>query len=80
MLRHLKYKAIWTEIEDFKKFELRALSVYDERYVKTKIRISGDKAYTNFRGLNVPEDDIECESFTVIISIESLLVYDKNII
>ena len=54
--------------------------MYDERYVKTKIRISGDKAYTNFRGLNVPEDDIECESFTVIISIESLLVYDKNII
>ena len=80
MLRHLKYKAIWTEIEDLKKFELRALSVYDERYIKTKIRISGDKVYTNFRGLNVPEDDIECESFTVIISIESLLVYDKNII
>ena len=34
----------------------------------------GDKAYTNFRGLNVPEDDRECESFTVI-SIDSLLVY-----
>ena len=25
-----------------------------------------DKVYTNFRGLNVPEDDVECESFTVI--------------
>ena len=25
-----------------------------------------DKVYTNFRGLNVPEDDLECESFTVI--------------
>ena len=32
--------------------------------------------YTNFRGLDVPEDDIECESFTVI-SINFLLVY-KN--
>ena len=30
-----------------------------------------------FLGLNVPEDDIECESFTVI-SIDSLLVYDKK--
>ena len=33
--------------------------------------------YTNFRSLNVPEDDIECESFTVI-SVDSLLVYNKK--
>ena len=33
---------------------------------QTKIRTYGDKFYTNFRGLNVPEDYIECESFTVI--------------
>ena len=30
-----------------------------------------------FRGVNVPKDDIECKSFT-IISIDSLLVYDKK--
>ena len=30
-----------------------------------------------FCGLNVPEDDIECESFTVI-SINSLLVYENK--
>ena len=29
------------------------------------------------RGLDTPEDDIECESFTVIF-IDSLLVYDKK--
>ena len=74
-----KYKAIWTKIEDLKNIELNALPVYDDRYIKTKIRTYGDKVYTNFRGLNVPEDDIECESFTVI-SIDSLLVYNKNII
>ena len=32
---------------------------------------------TNFRGLNVPEDGVECESFT-IISIDSLLVYENK--
>ena len=37
----------------------------------------GDKVYTNFRGLNVPEYDIECQSFTVI-SIVSLLIYDNK--
>ena len=36
-----------------------------------------DKAYTNFYRLNVSEDDIECESFTVI-SIDSLLVYKSK--
>ena len=68
-----KYKAIWTKIEDFRNIELNVLPVYDDRYIKTKMRTYGDKA-TNLRGLNVLEDDIECESFTVI-SIDSLLAY-----
>ena len=72
-----KYKAIWTKIEDLKNIKLNTLPVYDDRYIKTKIRTFGDKVDTNFRSLNVPEDDIKCESFTVI-SIDSLLVYDKK--
>ena len=72
-----KYKAIWTKIEDLKNIELNALPVYDDRYIKTKIRTYDDKVYTNFHGLNVPENDIKCKSFTVI-SIDSLLVYDKK--
>ena len=39
----------------------------------------GDKVYTNFRGLNLPEDDTECQSFTVI-SIYFLFVYNKEIL
>ena len=73
-----KYKAIWTKIQNLKNIELNALPVYDYRYIKTKIRTHGNKVYTNFRGLNVPEDDIEFESFT-IISIDFLFVYKKNI-
>ena len=71
-----KCKAIWTKIEDLKNIELSALPVYDDRCIKIKIRTYSNKVYTNFRGLNVPEDYIECESFTVI-SFDSLLVY-KN--
>ena len=37
-----------------------------------KIRTHGDRIYTNLQGLIVPEDCIECESFTVV-SIDSLL-------
>ena len=72
-----KYKAIWTKIEDLENIELNALPVYDGRYIKTKTRNMCTKVYIKFRGLNVPEDDIECETFTVI-SIDSLLVYENK--
>ena len=50
-----KYKTIWTNIGDLKNIKLNFLSVYDNRYIKTKRRTYGDKVYTNFRGLHVPE-------------------------
>ena len=55
---------------------MNALLVYDDRYIKTKVKAYYDKVCTNFRGLNVSEDDTECASLEVI-SVNSLLVY-KN--
>ena len=66
-----KDEAIWIKIE------LNVLPVFFDIYIKTKIRTYGDKVYTNFRGLILAEDDIEWKSFKVI-SIDSLLVYDKE--
>ena len=71
-----KCKAIRTLIEDLKKIKLYSLPVYDDNYIKTKIRTYGDKVYTKFRASTVPGDGLECESFT-IISFDSLIVY-KN--
>ena len=39
-----KYKTIWTKIEDLN-IDLNALLVFDDRYVKTKIRTYSDKVY-----------------------------------
>ena len=50
--------------------------VYDDRFIKTKTQTYG-KAYTNIRGLNVPEDGVECKSFA-FISTDSLLVYENK--
>ena len=66
MRSYCKNIVIEIKIEDLKDTELNALPVYDDRYIKTKIRTYSDKVYTNFSGLYVPENDIECESFTVI--------------
>ena len=49
----------------------------ENKYIKAKIRTCPEIFYTNFCGFNMPEDDIECESFTVI-SIDYLLVYDEK--
>ena len=72
-------KLFGLRLKTLKKVKLNPLSVYDDRYIKTKIRRYGDRAYTNFHGLNVPEDDIECESFTVT-SIDSLLCIREQIL
>ena len=50
------------------------LPVFDDRHTKLKIRSYNDKVCTNFRGLNTAEDDLECESFTVV-SIDYLLLF-----
>ena len=70
-----KYKTIWTKIEDLN-VKSNALLVYYYRYIKTKIRIYGDKLYSNFRGLNLAENYRECKPFA-IISIDCLFVYVK---
>ena len=38
--------------------EWNALRVYDDRYIKAKIRTYSNEGYANFCGLNVPEDNI----------------------
>ena len=61
-----RYETICIKIESLKNIELNFLPVYDNRYIKSEIRIYE----------NVPGDDVECKSFTVIF-IDFLLVY-KN--
>ena len=43
-----KYKSTWTKIEDLKDIKLNALPVYDDRYMKTKIRTYSDKVILTF--------------------------------
>ena len=73
-----KYKVIWNKIEDLKNIDLNALPVYDDIYIKIKIKTCNGKVYTNVHGLNLLEDYIKCGSFTVIY-IDLLLEYGANI-
>ena len=60
-----------------KKKKLNVLLVYDDKFIKPKEIMYGDKVYINIPGLNVPEYGVECESLTVI-SIDSLLVHENK--
>lgn len=68
------YKTIWTKAKYLKTIEFNILSVYNDRYMRTSIRAFGHDVYTNFRPLNLSEDDLEWESFT-IISTDCLYVH-----
>lgn len=46
--------------------EFNALKVHNGQYIKAKLKMCGDKVYTNFWGVNVPEDGVESESFAII--------------
>ena len=62
-----------------KPFRIRlrnTLPVYDDKYMKTKIRTYGHKGHTKFRGLHVPEDGVECKFFTIIST--DLLIFMKT--
>ena len=43
-----RYKTISIKIEDLKDIELNALPVYDDKYIKTKIRPCGDNFILTF--------------------------------
>ena len=57
--------------------EKNFLPVYNDRYIKSKIRTYSKNVFTNFCGSNVPEDGAKCESFT-ITSFDSSLAYENK--
>ena len=56
---------------------MNVLPVYHNRCRNITIRTYGDKVYTNFVGLNVPEDVIKCHSVT-IISVDFLFIFENK--
>ena len=43
-----KYSEIWNEIKSLIKKEFNSEAVYNDKYIKTKIKIYSDRVYTNF--------------------------------
>ena len=52
-----KYSEIWDKIKSLIKKEFNSEPVYNDKYVKTKIKIYNDRVYTNFQHNKIPKDN-----------------------
>ena len=61
-----KYQ-IWNKIKSLNKKELSSKPVYNDKYIKTKIKIYDDKVYTNFQHNKIPKDNEYYACLSVIL-------------
>ena len=74
-----KYNKIWNKFKEKLNIKFHRMLVYDERYIKAKVREFDGKIKTNFLGEKVPEENMH---YTCIacITIDSVMRMDKKII
>ena len=73
-----KYNEIWDVIKKKLKIKFHSMSVYDEKYLKTKVREYDGAIKTNFLGNNVPEENVHYTSIAYI-TIDSVMRMEKKI-
>ena len=64
---------IWNKIKSLIKKELNSEPVYNNKYIKTKIKIYNDKVYTNFQHNKIPKDNEYCACLSVTL-LDSIFV------
>ena len=72
-----KYEDIWYVIENKLGIKFNSKPVYDEKYVKAKVREFDSKFKTNFLGNGIPKENIHY-SCIACITIDSVMRIDKK--
>ena len=62
-----KYSGIWNKIKNLIKKEVNSEPVYNDKYIKTKIKSYNDRVYTNFQHNKIPKDNEYCVCLSVIL-------------
>ena len=68
-----QYLKIWNKTKNLIKKELNSEPVYNDKYIKTKIKIYNDKVYTNFQHSKIQKDDEYCTCLSAIL-LDSIFV------
>ena len=62
-----KYSEIWNKIKSLIIKEFNSEPVYNNKYIKTKIKIYSNKIYTNFQHNKIPKDNEYGACLSVIL-------------
>ena len=75
---YLKYNEIWNEIKEFLGgLKLYSEGIYDDNYIKIKVKTFSDMIKTLFDGGEIPKEKVE-QVCIACISVDSVLKVDKK--
>ena len=72
-----KYNETWGKIKKKLNIKLHSMSVYDEKYIKTKVREFNGVSKINFLGDEVPKENVHYTCI-VCITIDSVMRMEKK--
>ena len=72
-----KYNKIWDKIKEKLNIKIHSMSVYDETYIKAKVREFDGKIRTNFLGDEIPKENM-LYACIACITIDSVMGMDKK--
>ena len=74
-----KHTKIWEKISSLMNIEFDSEPVYgdNDKYIKTKINLYGDKVNTNFEGNKMPKENASCKCSSLIV-LDSVIRVNKK--
>ena len=72
-----KYNEIWDKIKETLSIKFHSMHVYDEKYLKAKVREFNGVVKTNFLGDKIPKES-RCYTCTACITIDSVMWMEKK--
>ena len=75
-----KYTKIWEIVSNFMNIKFDSEPVYGDNniYIKTRIKLYGDKININFQGTKIPEENASCKCLSLIILDSVIRANKKN--
>ena len=74
-----KYNEIWDKIKETLNIKFHSMPVYDEKYIKAKVREFNGAIKTNFLGDKIPKENVHYACIACI-TIDSVMKMEKKII
>ena len=70
-----KYTEIWERVSNLMNIEFDSKPVYcdDDKYIKTQIKLHGDKINTNFQGKKISKENASYKCLSLIILFSKIL-------